>query len=209
MNLGKLKYWVDVGVGRSDLSNEYANVINQAIRHICDCRTWTWMQTSATITFEPESQQTTLPNNFKELIGLEYPLVLNNEVYTDISFKPRKEFLRLKGAFRNAGQGRTLLCNLQWVNNVPTIVLPFKTDVGFSLELSYHGYPSILTDDLETNNVATQFPEMVINKAKAFLFEIINDIEAAASSNDVFVLYYNKAAAMDARKKIAGITLRI
>ena len=217
MNYGEIKRWLDIGVGRSDLSNEYGTVINRAARIICDGRTWTWMQKTATVTCPNGSTVIDLPADFKELNGLSSSVSINYAGNTyQVIVHAKKELQRLTGTNNvlnasgrfssNAVRGE---CYLDWANNKPTLnfITPALGDITMSVD--YFAYPAPLVEDTDENPLTQHYPELLIHKAKAFLFEAINDDGGAELANAKYLEYYNQYAAQDSRKRLAGITLRM
>jgi hypothetical protein len=223
MNFAEIKRWIDVGVQRGDLSNEYGNVVNEAIRFICNARTWTWMKKSAPLRWEPNEASVRLPGDFKELTNAQSAVTI---AYDDTTSYPiqiivygKKELQRIY----TAGFGRGLTarpvinyrnnihasCYLDWNGNVATLNFPYRTLEPIDVNVDYYAYPEPLNNDDDTNFLLTEYPQMVLHKAKAMLFEAINDDGAAEISNVKYLEYYNQAANQDARKKIAGVTIRM
>lgn len=223
MNFGEIKRWIDVGVQRGDLSNEYGNVVNQAIRFICNARTWTWMKKSVPLAWEANESSLRLPGDFKELAGPQSSVTIaydgSNNYPLQIVVYGKKELQRIY----TAGFGRGLTarpvtnrsnsihasCYLDWNGNVATLNFPYKTQEKIDVNVDYYAYPQPLNNDDDTNFLLTEYPEMVLQKSKSILFEAINDDGAAELANAKYLEYYSQAATQDARKKNAGMQIRM
>jgi hypothetical protein len=222
MNFAELKHWVSIGVQRGDLESHIGSVVNQAIKHLCDARIWTFMKTSAEVTIKDGQSGVVLPGNFKELTDPDSAVTtagLDGNGPITIQIIPKTEAQRLYQvgwgrAFPNYRGVKSINANtvpvyLDWDRDVPSLnfVQPVMGDITFRVD--YYGYLEELVEDTDTNALTNSYPELVLSKSKGFLFEIINDDSAAALAEDAVQKYYQRAAAMDSRKRISGVKLRM
>jgi hypothetical protein len=208
MNLSDLNARMVLGVNRSDLADSggnYTQFLNDAQREICRMRSWQWMKEKETLTLTAGQTTLELPTNFKEFTSPNSPvhiLVQGLEIPVDV-WTPEKHKRRVRSLLSTQ-----FACHLD--DTVTPKVLNFVEDLTEDADfvVRFYGYLDDLSEDNPSNNLTTDYPDMLLAKAKALAFAAIND-PVAADLETYFDLKFKPAAAADAYAQVAGTQLRM
>lgn len=229
MNLGDIVDRISRGVMRDDLADSYPDFVNEALREIQRRRSWLCMKQTAYFTIVNGASSVSLladddanDTNFKELTKGTSPVHLRNSdnVLTPCEVWTREKLLRrqarlisnsiLYSVFMHPNLARRVSVPvfIQWEKGTPYLNVLFAADSDLPFSVSFYGYLDDLAEDSDTNDLTTQYPEMVIAKAKAIAFETIND-PATADFEELFDKKFSEASAQDAYSALAGLDLRM
>ncbi|MEI6196620.1 MAG: hypothetical protein WCS42_20070 [Verrucomicrobiota bacterium] len=97
---------------------------------------------------------------------------------------------------------------IEWRAAQPVLNILVQAQTDLPFEISYYGYLPELVNPTDANYFTTNYPEMVLAKAKSIAFETIND-PIAVDFEKLFEARFTSAAGQDAYSALAGITLRM
>lgn len=209
MTFAELKRWVEKGVQRADLDDDYGTFVNEALREIQQRRSWSAMKDKTTVTIPSGSYTVTLPANFKELQHVRNPV---NLVLTDGGLAPIDvvfEEAELKRAWQMGSMAIWTTRAYLYRDETGTVLgLVGQVAEDLDFQVKYFGFLDELVEDADTNQLTTLFPWMIIEKAKALALMALNDPQATESEGN-FEKKYAEATRRDAYSEVSGLTLRM
>ena len=211
-NFAQFKDQLHARVLRDDLSANYGDYINQALREIQNRRSWTFMKnTVQPVTIPPSDGNATadLPADFKELqrrTAVEF-------IADDGGYIPAELVTEEQQIFRIWAFGGTPITT--WPPRV-FLLRESTAKLGmiepliepFSFRVKYFRFLPDLVNDTDTSPFIDAYPRMVFSKARAIAFDDIND-PIAESHEEMFEKKLREAIAYDAHGEYAGVTTRM
>lgn len=220
--LSKLKARVKLGVQRSDVeaaSSGYADFVNQAVKELCDKRSWDCMKTQDDFTILQNTKTIALPETFKELQprnanGSPISYVLNDPSNPGAVFPVEGSFeaQEIRRLWQFGGLVSFWFGHMRAYLKVDSsgAVLGIATPApeALTFRVDYYGYLPDLEAEGDTSPLAEAYPEMVIAKAKELALASIND--AAALGNAQYCEgKFREASAKESHAALAGLNLRM
>lgn len=215
------KEWIrslEVGVNRADLAADYPRYCNDALREICQRRSWRAMRTRGQVTIPANATSTPLPSDFKELVNERSPIEqVNGEGLAIPSDVFRREklirwdawLLNGQAVYINTVTGRVpLQVFIDDLDGTPTLNVVRAQVSALLFNITYFRYLPDLAEDEDENGLTVNYPEMCKAKAKAIAFGDMND-DLAASFEQLFEAKFTAAAGQDAYSAIAGTVFRM
>ncbi|MDR1190319.1 MAG: hypothetical protein LBK60_01470 [Verrucomicrobiales bacterium] len=207
MNLGQLTRALEIGVMRKDLAAEYQNYINTALREIQAQYTFTCMAHQENLTWRAGNVWVALPYDFKELQkGRGQIEVCGRPV--DVTNRAMLKRLGLRyGRWRTPGLTRApaFACWLEFQNGEPVVRTQHPMGEDAPVTVFYYRYLPPLAKATDENALTREFPLLVLNRAKAGLFALINDDERAGVALQLFEKDFRHAQHTDELRRIGGV----
>lgn len=208
MDFADLKRWVEKGVQRADLDDDYGDFVNEALKEIQRRRSWTAMKDKETLVISSGDKTAAFPEDFKELQRERNPVNLvtvdGGLAPVDVVFE-EQEVRRLWAMSGTTFTTRAYLYR-DGAGTVLGLVAPAAEDLTFQVKV-YKFLPA-LSGDGDENPLTVEFPWMIIEKAKALALMSINDPQSEVSET-AFEKKYAEAARRDAYSDVSGLTLRM
>lgn len=207
MTFAQAKTRLHIGVQRDDLTASEGDAINEAVRELGKLRSWNCMKTIGRVTLLAGDKSVAFPDNFKELNTARTPV---HEVQDDGTLLPVTVFHRER-IERRWNVWPVPLTSMLFFDYDGGAAKLYTMDASTSdriFELSYFGFLSALSADGDTNQFLLDWPDMVVQRAKAILLSSINDDEADKAMTR-FLTAYKVAASADAVAQLAGIQLKM
>lgn len=224
MNLGGLQKALKKAVSRKDLEYAYKDSINRALRTTQQSYPWTCMEHVQEVTMTSGSEFVSMPPDFKELqrgrapIGL-VPATGSGYLPLNLMLGPQLRRLANRQNYHSTGSrssvwnparpqaGMSAWMERQSGKTVLRLPGPVGEDVTF--RVYYYRYLPALEKTTDENYFTIHFPEMILNKAKAELFELINDDERAVMAEKLFDKQRAEAQHSDALTEMAGTRVQM
>lgn len=228
MTLSDITARLTASVQRDDLVSLYPSFVNEALTEIQRRRSWLCMKNLSFFSILNGNSSVSLAtddNNdttyFKELTIGNSPVQLQGEdlIFTPCDVWTREKVLRrqarlisnsiLYTIYSHPDQSRRVSVPvwIGWENEQPTLNILFSAASNLPFQVSYYGYLPPLVNPTDSNYLTINYPEMVVNKAKAIAFSTIQD-PVAANIEDFFEKKFREAVAQDAYQQVAGLELR-
>jgi hypothetical protein len=206
MNLGKLIQLVEKGVQRRDLSAQYKDTINGAIRSIQEEYSFTCMKHTDEVTMRAGAQWVSLPSDFKEFQRGRGVVrrVLADGGYLPIDLAGRSLTQRMGSRWRPSAVTHNMFW-LEFQNDCPVLRGNCRAMNEGKFQVAYYRYLPPLEKKTDDNYITRTWPQMVVHRAKSDLFALINDDERTASSEKLYQMEFKKAYNTDARREISGV----
>jgi hypothetical protein len=212
MTLDQLNARMVIGVARPDLTangvDDYTAILNEAQKEICRLHSFTWMKDTADVTIPANDSVVSLPASFKELTRTKTPVHLFSDDGTPATPVDVWTLEKLR-RFARSTLTTQIAVALDWSFLPPKLTLICTADEDLSFQVSHYAYPDDLEDGEEESNIlTTQYPEMLLAKAKAIAFAAVND-PITADLESLFQLKFREARASDCHADLAGIDLHM
>lgn len=210
MNLTLLLSRIGRGIQRDDLSADYPNFINEALRDLQIRRSWTCMKKEADITIVSGSSAVALPADFKEL---QSPREAVHLLFQDASgprMLPVEVTTRadqLQRVFR-LGKDLWLRAFIDTLSDVRTLKVAENTTQDLPFNVRYYGFLPNLTSGTDHNFLTDNYPELVLARAKGIALASVND-PLAESFEALTEKRFIEAKTDDARRDISGVKVRM
>ncbi len=215
MNFGELKRRVKIGVVRTDLEDLYGDFINEAIREIASRRNWTSMKQVDTVTLTGGQLTVNMPDDFKALTTEKTPIfhVTTDGLLMPCNIYSPEKLGRLNASFGSlmsatTGRDRRLSILVDIQDGLWFIGIPASTTEDISFRVSYFRYFPVLDADTDENAMTRDYPQVIINRAKAIALRLIND-EEAEKTDGQYEVEFQKAVRTDAGIKAVITTNRM
>jgi hypothetical protein len=206
MTFLQAKTRLHIGVQRDDLVSSEGDSINEAVREIAKARNWAFMKTTADVVILANTDSVALPAAFKEFNTTKTPV----HEQIDDQLVPVTLWHR-EQAIRRWSVLPTPLTSILWFDykdGAAYLYAPETSDTDRTFTVSYFGHFAALSGDSDTNQLLTDWPDMVVQRAKAILLSAINDDESEKAM-ERFSAAYRIATHADALAQLAGITLKM
>lgn len=209
-----------LGLQRDDLTASEGSAINEAIREICRLRNWACMKTVTRITMAAGDTAVDLPADFKAFNTTRTPVheVVDGTTLAPVAVLHREQAERLQWntggisstyGWTGVAKPSVPVLFYDWSGGTPLLYSPdLALGTSTVFEISYFAFLTTLTNDISTNFFLTNWPDMVIQRAKSILLTAINDDEGDKALKR-FSAIYASAAMADARELLSGIVLRM
>jgi hypothetical protein len=233
MNFAAMKARIGRGILRDDLAPYYGDYIDDALQDIQNRHSFPCMKTSVNVTIPLGTLESTvnLPANFKELQS-GTPIYF---ITPEGRFIPGRVEAESRQVAQQWFMRRWIVFNLPLISpfsifferyglTPPSGITPtpdaaagVTAVVGMvtnpyqpmPLRVDYFGYLPKLVNDTDVSPLVSAYPEMVLAKAKAIAFDVINDNEAFDTNMKIYEGQLNTAIRQDAYSEVAGRTLRM
>jgi hypothetical protein len=206
MTLERLMQMVEKGVQRRDLESWYKDAVNGALKSIQEDYSWTGMKHTETLTWHSGKEWVSLPADFKELQRGRGVVEVNHRPVDIAQGAMLKRVARRYGRFRNLGEPPTVWgCWLEFQSDEPVLRTRAPMPGNAPVRVSYYRYLPPLEKARDENFIGKTWPLMVVHRAKADLFGLINDDERTGAAFKLYEMEFKKAVHADALREIAGV----
>lgn len=218
---GELKRDFNKGVQRHDLNDDVDRIFNDAQRRIQDLKSFTFMKKEISLTMASGALKVSLPTDYKNLQEGISPIGIISidgipARVLPCDIKSQSDLERLHayvgyGYFNNVFSPLNhskLPVFLDSQQGIWTINIIQAADRDLTFNVRYYAYIRDLLNDEDENWITQRFSQMLLNKAKAIAFELIND-EQAGDCEQLFQAYYKMAEAQDNQRLTSGRNLRM
>ena len=201
MTFGDLKLMLAQQVNRSDMESTWYPIwINRALRRIQNDTSFTFMRSRADVTMAAGESSATLPDDFKELtpeksaITIVDPSLISQGVLAELpcELTSRENMLNYRAAtfvpsrpanVRGRLAGLPVYLDRRWSGVSGSTVSTGGTTINIldvtaeplAFRVSYFAYLPALANDVDTNTLLLEYPDLVESKVKSIAFSALND----------------------------------